>query len=921
MKKIVLVLTLISLSVLLQAIPFFYLPKWQYIQVDSTQVIYDVTYKERAKLVASFLQFIITEQPEMKPLLKTDRIIIDAKFMSDNLNFDFYNFVESSFKKKDQTKLDYDPISLNNLQQLTEIPHSLNFTEFKKDLLQYTYNLTGGKSLQGAKKALYPDWFENPKEETQTIDLLRSFQRKIELKSYDNYRDFALNNQDFTINQLLNSSYLRKQPSQLYLGVLAQDYFMFEFGLSKWQQIVKDVEYFDNIFFPYSSAFKKHTGLSLAEFYRKTHDYYKAKFRSDISSLPPDVSKPYLSEENYLKNTSYTHPHLLKSNEIIAVYSSYEESPKIIKLDEKEEMTYLADLGYTNTDKITFTEPYVLWSQNFAYPNFDNFDFSRIAILNIETNERRYLGNNNIYQQPVLSPNHQLIGLVSYNADFDQSVEILSFSDGSLIEAIPNPNCYSFHDLVWYDNNRLLYVIENFLGQSAIYSYNLDNKRQEKITPYSIDPIKDLSVANQKIFFSYPVNNVYNICSLSLGDTLAYQTFYPEVSAGQPTIKDSLLVFSSIRYWGNQLRKVDLDQEFWTPIFWNDFQDLTKECSHILKLDNGRSFTSKKINPFYNLIDFKRVRLSYDQKDLFLYTISQNPMRTFTIHAKTQFNFSNQGIKTTVSNIMSKHYPNILSEISHANSNFTSDKFEEITYGSSLKLPYHFGLASYKGYFNLNLGFYHLDRYKARNILNFINDADFKINYFKGDLSFNYSKIRAKNHFYSPLGQNYLLSFKKSLKVNKAQQFYAMADYSFQGFRKSDSILLENSFIAEKNSNEYQFGNMFSNVYGYTDLPEHDRIYKTSFKYYLPLFYPERGIDNIIFLKRIYTAFLAGYAKSAITKDNKTTYQEQNALGNEIIFDYNLLDSIEFKLGFRYTYTFNRSFKHQLDFFIPFSKF
>jgi hypothetical protein len=114
---------------------------------------------------------------------------------------------------------------------------------------------------------------------------------------------------------------------------------------------------------------------------------------------------------------------------------------------------------------------------------------------------------------------------------------------------------------------------------------------------------------------------------------------------------------------------------------------------------------------------------------------------------------------------------------------------------------------------------------------------------------------------------------------------------------------------------------MFSNVYGYTDLPEHDRIYKTSVKYYLPLLYPERGIENVIFLKRIYTSFLLAYAKSAITINNKTSYQEQNTLGNELIFDYNLLDSIEFKLGFRYSYAVNRSAKHQFDIFIPFSKF
>ncbi len=921
MRKFFLILILSICSRYLLATPIFYLPKWQYIQVGEIQVVYDQAYQERAKRIAAFLNFIITQQPEMKNLLKKDRIIVDAKFISENLNFDFYNFVDNSFNKGNRAKLNYDPISLNNLQQLTDLPLSLNFTEFKKDLLQYTYNLTRGKSLQGAKRVIYPDWFDNPDKKLRDFNLLASFERKIELKSYDNYRDFALNNQNFTINQLLNSSYFRKQPSQLYLGILAQDYFMLEFGLEKWEKIVKDVEYFDNILFPYSSAFKKHTNITLSDFYKKTHNFYKVKFINDINSLPPDVSKPYLSKESFEKNLSYSYPHILDNNDIITICSSYEETPKIIRIDKNENISYLAEIGFTNSEKISVNQPYVLWSQNYSYPNFNDFDYSRIAVLNLENNKISYIGDNNIYLQPALSPDKEILALVSYNKDLEQNIKLIDFHNETTKKVIPNPNCYSFHDLAWYSNEEILFIVENFLGQSAIYSYNINTDAQRKITPYSIDPIKDLKVANKKIFFSYPVNNVYNICSLTMGDTLAYQTFYPEVSASQASIKDSLMVFTSNRYWGNQLRKVELDEEFFTPILWNDYQDLTQECSQILKIDNGNSLQNHKLNPFYQLIDFKRIRLSYDQKEVFLYTISQNPMRTFTITAKSQFNFSNQGIKTSISNIMSKHYPNILSEITHANSNFTSDKFEEITYGSSLKFPYHFTRASFKGFFNFNLGLYHLDRYKSRNILNFLDDADFKVNYLKSDFSFNYSKIRAKNHFYSPLGQNYLLSYKKSLKNKKAQQFYAMADYSFQGLRKSDSILLENSFISEKHSNRYQFGNMISNVFGYAEFPEHDRIYRSSIKYYLPLLYPEKGIDNVIYLKRIYTAFLAGYAKSALTMANKTSFQEQNVLGNEIIFDYNLLDSIEFTLGFRYSYTFNRNYKHQFDIFIPLSKF
>ncbi len=921
MRKLLIALIISYCSFLFSSSELFYIPKWEYIDVDGTRIIYDKTYQKRARLVASFLQYIIENQPEMRPLLKSEQIVIDANFISDNLNFDFYNFVENSFRKQHRTKLDYDPITLNNLQQLTDIPISLNFNDFKKDILQYTYNLTSGRTLQGTKKILYPDWFQDPTETNQKSDLLVAFERRIQLDSYDNYRDFALNNKNFSVNQLLNSSYLRKQPKKLYLGILAQDYFMLEFGLKKWEKIVKDVEYFDNIFFPYSSAFKKHTGLTLNQFYKNTHKFYRRKFNSDISSLPPDVSKAFFKEDIITKNKSFSHPHFLHNDDLVTIYSSYEEAPTIVRINQAKEISKITDFGFSSSEKISVNEPYVLWSQNFAYPNFYNFSNSRIAVYNLKNSQTSYIGSNSFYLEPALSPKQDIISVVSFNPDFEQNILFLEFPSGKVIKSLSNSNCYSYQDLTWLSNNQLLYIVENFLGQTAIYKYNLTTNSEEKLTPYSLDPIKDLTVADNKIFFSYPVNNVYNICSLALKDTLPYQTFYSEVSASQASIKDGRMVFSSNRYWGDQLRTLTLDQDFWTPILWNDYKDLTRECSTILKLDNYTNLPSNNLSPFYNLINFKRIRFSYDQREAFIYTISQNPMRTFTFHAKTLFDFSNQGIKTTVSNVISKHYPNILSEISHSNSNFSADKFEEVTYGSSVKLPYYFGAGSYSGYVNLNAGIYHLDRYKSRKVLNFTKQADFYINYLKSELSFNLSKIKAKNQFYSPFGQNYLFSYKKSIDNKFSQQYYLMADYSFSGLRKSDSILWENSFLAEKNSNKYLFPNLISSVYGYTKYPPSDRIYKSTLKYFLPLFYPEKGIDNVIFLKRIYTSLFASSAKSIINRNNHLAVREHNALGNELIFDYNLMDSIEFKVGLRYSYAFNKSFKHQFDIFIPFSKF
>lgn len=926
MKKVIFFVIFLCVATLVGATRFFYAPKWNYYEVKDVLIIYDKQFEYRAKLIASFLYFITDNRPETKFLLKNDYFIIDSNYISKNLNFDFHKFVDDSFDKKKTSKLEYDPITLTNLQQLTEIPLTLDFTVLKKDLLQYLYNVSHGKTLRGAKSALYPDWFEEPIDyEADSSYFMLAFERKFQLDFFDNYRDFALNDHDTTFKQLFNGSYKKKQPSPLYYGVLAQNYFMIEYGIEKWEKIVKDVEYFSNIFFPYSRAFKTHTGITLEKFYEDTNSYYHKKFLSDVFSFPPDVSKPVLKLEDKTKNRSFSNPHFLANGDLIAKFSSYDESSKIVQIDKFNNITKLVDTGFSHSDKLSLNEPYVMWSQSFAYPDFYTFDYSRIAIYNLDDKTTSYIGgNNDIYQKPALAPEQDLLAVVSFNNDVNQNIVIIDFVTHKKTITIPNHECLVYKDLKWLNQNELIYVSMNFLGQNAIHKYNIQTETEERITPNSIDPIDDLNVFDNEIYFSYPVNDIFNICVMSPTNSSARQTFFAEVSAYQATVNDSLIVFVSNRFWGEELRKVELDKNFWSPILWNDFEDLSNECNRILNYESVLELNQGKLSPFYKLISFKRPRFGYDQREALIYSYSKNPMNTFLLHAETKFNFSNLGVKTTLSNVISKVYPNILTEISHSNAKHTSDKHEEITFGSSLKLPYYFGAGNYTGFVNVNAGVYHLDRYKSRKILNFLDDPTQTLNYFRGDLALNISKKRAQNNFYSPFGQKYAINYRKTLAKVVAEQTYASADFSYEGFRNTDSVLLETSTLFEKSTNEYHYENPMAKTYGYTGYPDSDRIYKTTLKYYTPLFYPEKGINNVIYFKRFYTALFANYTKAVLDKhgDGLTAKtREFNSVGSELILDYNIIDSIELKIGLRYSYALNKGNGHQIDIFIPFAKF
>ena len=924
MRAFFIIVFLVITSTLFGNSSLWNFPKWYAIEVEDITIIYDEQFEFRAQLTASFLKNILEQDQNYKKYIRRKYFVIDSHFISNNITFDLTSFINTFFAEKSRQKNMYQSIYSQDFNQISLSAMIEESSSIKKELLQFAYSITKGGTLKNTKKLIYPKWFDKSNNFLES-SLLVSYKREMLLESYSRYRDLLISDIDISYNQTLNGSFKRNIPPSYFFGNLSKNYFLYKFGNEKWGDIIEDVEFFDSIFYPYSNAFKKNTGITLNEFYDDTKSFYKHLFTADINLLPPDASLPILSNYEVYNHPKYTFPTRFSDGTLICKYSSLDEADQIVRIKPNQEIEHLSDIGFSSSKTITANEPYVLWTEKYSTPSFFDFDYSRIIIFNTKTKKKRTISRELMYQEPVLSLDQNAILTVSVDNDLNQNLKIIDFKTGETLRTIPNINCWGFSDLVWISSSKIGFIATDFMDLKAIVIFDLVSEQFENLSPFSAEPISGLYAKDEQLFFSYPVNDIYNICTISLTDTLAYQTFYSEYGAFQPSVQDSTLLFSSSRFWGSEIRHISLTKEFWSPILWESATKYTQNCRSIISGLNSSSLPSSKINPLYKLINFSKFGLNYDQKEAFLYAISRNPMRTFTLNSKMSYNFYNSNVKTSVSALLSKYYPNFLGELSHENESDDSVNYDTFIYKGSFKFPYNLSSGTQKGYYDFNIGLAHVDRYTNQDLTDIFKNSDFKLNYFYSKFYLVMNKKKAMKHIYSPFGQTYSLKIYKSLTEIKASQFSANINFSLPGVKHSHSTLIETSFQYEDNQNEYKFANNFSSPYGYYEFPAYNRIYSTRFKYLFPLLYPERGISNTIYFKRFYGSLFVNYSKSVFNLKPQNRVKEMNSIGGELFLDYTVLNKIALKVGIRYSYLLNSSIgkngSHQVDITIPVKKF
>jgi hypothetical protein len=152
----------------------------------------------------------------------------------------------------------------------------------------------------------------------------------------------------------------------------------------------------------------------------------------------------------------------------------------------------------------------------------------------------------------------------------------------------------------------------------------------------------------------------------------------------------------------------------------------------------------------------------------------------------------------------------------------------------------------------------------------------------------------------------------------KGYQSLAGAQIFLPSFLPTHSIVFLGSF-QQVDTNNIVFSNRFANSRGYNDL-FFSRMWKGSANYHFPLFYPDKGFGNIVYLLRLRANIF--YDHSKVFSRDKQASAALRSVGTELFFDTKWWNQLPVSFGFRYSYLldndrFGPSNRNRFEFVLP----
>ncbi len=581
-----------------------------------------------------------------------------------------------------------------------------------------------------------------------------------------------------------------------------------------WENAFSGFPFYPVGIFKFSKAIKKATNKTLLALYADMQEEMKLKWEKQISYIQPTPVKTICSSQN---NFLYKKPQTLKNGTVIALKQGLGHVSTFVQIDVhgKEKLLYYpADIIGT---QFSIANNKIIWNARVKHAYKQHTVYAVVKQYDLKTKKLKILTKKSRYQSACLSPNGKKIVAVATNEKYEHALVILNAINGKLIKKIDNPENVYYFSPAWSADNNTIIFIKCYNNQKSICTYRLSTGNESIVLPYQKFSIGNAIFCAPYILYEAAYTGVDAIYALHCTTKKIYQVAIRKYGVYYPFFcaKNKTIIFSDYVENGVDLVKIPFEPQKWKcignlkNIGLNIHKNLIDQenNSHILGKIAPKIYPIKKYNFYHNIINFHSQSMSLDLNNhLKIVSFSNDILGTTDI----QLGY----YKGIFWNILYKNcYPNI-----GISSNFCAIK-QCYSPGNNINLllsfPYHFSPTSFTRKFFTNMSFCY---FYEKNQLKFQKNLAF---------SFHHMFPKSSRDIYPSWGQLFSLHYSNKLRA-----------FNF------DNI------------------NIKISTYWPGLLPNHGFLWKTMyniksirpffFKYVFPIWYPDKGIDLWLYIKKMW---------------------------------------------------------------------
>jgi hypothetical protein len=512
------------------------------------------------------------------------------------------------------------------------------------------------------------------------------------------------------------------------------------------------------------------------------------------------------------------------------------------------------------------------------------------------------------YFTPDISSDGSTIVAVHNGPDGKSELHILDVTTGNLIRSIHSSEISVFTDPKFVDTGRVVTPVRLKDGKMALAMADLSTGNTTRLTSPSYNVIGYPCVNNETIYFTASYGGNDDIFALRLADKKIFRVFHGSTGNYFVNVAQGKMTWSEFTADGYQLRQLDEKDLKWVEMRDNDIAELkpaypvshANESEDILNTDiPQRNFGSEKYKKGTRLLNFHSWRPYYEDPEFTFSIYGENVLNTFQTELYYLYNENDVTNAVGLNAVYGALYPHI-----SIGTEYTFDL--ETVVANRLR---QWGQLDTRIGFNVPLNYASGKSYKSFNIgTNYVLRNEFNKGFFKdsiGNTSFSYlhhfigwgQQIQsAVQHIYPHLGYVVNANHRYAITQFKGYQFIGTAAIYLPGFISTHNVILTGAFQQRDTLGQVIFSNRFGYSRGYLGR-YFSRMWRLSANYHFPLWIPDWGFGNILYIQRIRANAFYDFTK--VYSINKTQTRDQRSVGGEIFIDTRWWNQYPLTFGFR----------------------
>jgi len=891
--------------------------KWQYYETTPFKIVFPSDYKEEA---FSFINYFTRTVPYVYNSLGSDvkkfPIIIHNQSMRSN------GFVIWSPQRMELFPLPtQDMLSLNYRQYLVihELRHVVQMQSLNQGLSKYLAYLLGEQYF-GALAGLYmPLWFmEGDAVCTETALTFSGRGRSPDFLQKIRTQTTQLG--AYSYDKAVFGSFKDFVPNHYELGYFLTAYTRHYYGSDVWRKTLENVARTPYSLNAFSKGIKKSTGLNKVHLYKSIMDSVSNEWAHYQKDIKPNYFKPI----NRPNSTYANFKSLLMVNDslIIAVKSQFDKIDHIVSVDVNGHEQNIKPLGFIEATSLSAHNETLYYVSFKPDKRWAHKSASDVYAYNIKTKKTKCLTQNGRYQTAEISNDGKKIAALYTDVHGKSFLHILNSENGNMINEIKLDSFYLINPS-WIDDERILFIAQTDLGK-AFALVNVFTAQTQYLNSFSFYNIANPHMFENYIVFDASYTGVNNIFAFDTLSKTIKQLTHDLNGAYEPQFfnLDKKLCYLQYTELGLKIVQTPSDSLLWRPIYRGDvFRDVVLESlvqqekgaiDFSIKTDTLLAFKPySKIKHLFNFHSWAPLYVDVDRYAVNpgISIFSQNLLSTLTSTLGYAYNHAEGTGKYKATIDYQGLYPHLSTSISYGKRNILDDDNKVKTWNEMIVST---GIAQ-PLVFVKDAKVCHLNFFANHDflLLNSLNRSDSiksrQINAINYGFLFSNRSIKAKKDLYPKFGQQFIFRYAHTpfYSEDLGQLITGRLNLFFPGFLRNHSFFTQTNWQSRKSS-QYAFSYFYPLAKGHQTMDyKFDNVVTTSFNYAFPVFYPDRALGGLLYIKRLQANVFFDYSHTYPQTHYLRSYGCDFSIDGHI---FRFVAPVNFGLRYVYNQNLNKSF-------------